>query len=155
VSARITGEPVPDSGVWSSAPRTGWLQSGTQKTDKTSEGAFNMECHPITAVVLSCGDCGVFRVADDYDSAQARGTAHVALTGHRRLRYSLVDAPDRITVAQACEAWSQKLVTVYADDALTTERPDSAADPALLIDSPDRPIVSSSLIETAVPVTGN
>ena len=75
-----------------------------------------MECHPTTTVVLSCGDCGLFRVADDYPSAEARAKAHMALTGHSRLRYSLVDAPVRIKVAQAFDAWSQKLVTGYADD---------------------------------------
>lgn len=105
-----------------------------------------MKRHPTTAVVLSCGDCGLFRVADDYASARARGKAHAALTGHGRLHYSLVDAPDRIKVAQAFEALSQKLVTGYAEDGLTAESPDLAADPLLThhIDSHDRSLVSSS-----------
>jgi hypothetical protein len=107
-----------------------------------------MKRHPTTAVVLSCGECGLFRVADDYASARARGKAHAALTDHGRLHYSLVDAPDRIKVAQAFEALSQKLVTGYADDSLTTERPGSPVDPAHIhpIDSHDCPIVTSSPI---------
>lgn len=107
-----------------------------------------MDRHPTTAVVLSCGDCGLLRVADEYASAQARGQAHAALTGHRRLHYALVDAPDRIKVAQAFEAWSEKLVTGYTEDSLTSDSPNSATASSLTdpIDSHDHPIVSSSPI---------
>ena len=69
-----------------------------------------MKRHPITAILVSCGDCGLFRVADDYPSGQARGQAHTAVTGHRQVHCALIDPPERIKVAQAFEAWSEQLV---------------------------------------------
>ena len=59
---------------------------------------------------MLCGDCGLFRVADDYPSGQARGQAHTAVTGHRQVHCALIDPPERIKVAQAFEAWSEQLV---------------------------------------------
>lgn len=57
-----------------------------------------MERHPRTAVIISCGECGFMRIADDYASAEARATAHSAVTNHTRVKWKLTEAPDRIKV---------------------------------------------------------
>ncbi len=76
-----------------------------------------MERRPSTAVVLSCAVCGLVRVADDYSAAHARGKAHTSLSGHQRLTYSLIEAPERLKFAQAVEKLSQKTVQGYVEDA--------------------------------------
>ncbi len=55
-----------------------------------------MERHPITAILLTCSTCGLVRMADDYGSAHARGNAHVRLSGHPTIKYSQIEAPERI-----------------------------------------------------------
>jgi len=39
-------------------------------------------------------------MADDYGSAHARGDAHTRLSGHPKIEYSQIVAPDRIKGAQ-------------------------------------------------------
>ena len=55
-----------------------------------------MEHHPITAVLLCCKTCGLVRVSDNYSAAYARGKAHTGLSGHLTIKYSLIEAPDRL-----------------------------------------------------------
>ena len=55
-----------------------------------------MERHPVTAILLTCSTCGLVRMADDYGSAHARGDAHVRLSGHPKIQYTLIDAPERM-----------------------------------------------------------
>ena len=55
-----------------------------------------MERHPITAILLTCSTCGLVRMADDYGSAHARGNAHIRLSGHPKIQYSQIEAPERI-----------------------------------------------------------
>lgn len=93
-----------------------------------------MEDDPTAAVLVSCGDCGLVRVAGDYASGQARGQAHRAVTGHRQVHYALIDAPEGIKVAQAFEAWSEKLVRDDIDESvsrLTSSGPPAAAQSTL------------------------
>ena len=59
-----------------------------------------MTHHPTTAVLITCPTCGLVRIADDYDSARARGKAHTSLSGHPKVGYSQIVAPDTIKVAQ-------------------------------------------------------
>jgi hypothetical protein len=56
----------------------------------------NMERHPITAILLTCSTCGLVRMADDYGSAHARGNAHIRLSGHSKITYRQIEAPERI-----------------------------------------------------------
>ena len=68
-----------------------------------------MERHPITAILLTCSTCGLVRMADDYGSAHARGNAHIRMSGHPKIQYSQIEAPERIKAAQmeakACCGW--------------------------------------------------
>ena len=75
-----------------------------------------MEHHPITAVLLCCKTCGLVRVSDNYSAAHARGKAHTNLSGHPTIKYSLIEAPDRLKEAQAGETESKKTVTGYVED---------------------------------------
>ena len=59
-----------------------------------------MERHPITAILLTCSTCGLVRMADDYGSAHARGNAHIRMSGHPKIQYSQIEAPERIKAAQ-------------------------------------------------------
>ena len=47
-----------------------------------------MKRHPTTAILITCPTCGLVRMADDYASAQARGKAHISLSGHPKVEYS-------------------------------------------------------------------
>jgi hypothetical protein len=49
-----------------------------------------------TAVLLSCNACGLVRVCDDYTDAHERGKAHTSLSGHHAIKYSLIEAPERL-----------------------------------------------------------
>jgi hypothetical protein len=49
-----------------------------------------------TAVLLSCNACGLVRVRDDYTDAHERGKAHTRLSGHHAIKYSLIEAPERL-----------------------------------------------------------
>ncbi|MDQ6733281.1 MAG: hypothetical protein M3Z35_04060 [Nitrospirota bacterium] len=55
------------------------------------------------------------RISDDYGAAEARGKAHTSLSGHEDIKYSLIDAPDRLREAQAFEQESKKAVTGYVE----------------------------------------
>jgi hypothetical protein len=85
-----------------------------------------MKCHEVsqgalttTAVLLSCGHCSLVRVSDDYSAAHARGKAHTSLSGHHGLTYTLIDAPERIKLAQRVEQQSRKAVKRYIEDVCT------------------------------------
>ena len=58
-----------------------------------------MERHPATAILLTCSTCGLVRMADDYGSAHARGNAHIRLSGHPHIKYSQIEAPERMNGA--------------------------------------------------------
>lgn len=73
-----------------------------------------MECHPITAILLTCSTCGLIRMADDYSSAHARGNAHIQLSGHPKIRYSQIEAPDRIKDARMEAKASMERMAVEA-----------------------------------------
>ena len=75
----------------------------------------DMEHHPITAVLLCCKTCGLLRVSDNYTAAHARGKAHTGLSGHLTIKYSLIEAPDRLREAQAGETESKKTVKGYVE----------------------------------------
>jgi len=77
-----------------------------------------MERRPIPVIVLCCKTCGLVRIADDYTAAQARATAHTHLSGHRGLEYTVVEAPERLKLAQAFEQRSRKAVTGYVEDSV-------------------------------------
>lgn len=76
----------------------------------------DMENHPVTAVLLFCKACGLTRVSDNYAAAHARGRAHTSLSGHPSIRYSLIEAPERLREAQACEKDSTKAVEGYVEE---------------------------------------
>jgi hypothetical protein len=85
-----------------------------------------MKCHEAsqvasttTAVLLSCGHCSLVRVSDDYSAAHARWKAHTSLSGHHGLTYTLIDAPERIRLAQRVEQRSRKTVKGYIKDVCT------------------------------------
>ena len=75
-----------------------------------------MERCPIPAIVLFCNTCGLLRIADDYTAAHARATAHTHLSGHHGLQYTVVEAPERLRLAQAFEQRSRKTVMGYVED---------------------------------------
>jgi hypothetical protein len=75
-----------------------------------------MERHPVTAVLLCCQACGLLRVSEDYAGAHATGKAHSSLSGHSNIHYSLIEAPDRLRVIQACEQESTKPVKGYVKE---------------------------------------
>ena len=77
-----------------------------------------MERHPIPAVVVSCPSCGLIRIADDYAAAHARASAHVHLSGHHDVGYSVIDTLQRLKFAQACEQRSEKAVKGYLYDGI-------------------------------------
>ena len=77
-----------------------------------------MERHPIPAIVLHCSTCGLVRIADDYTAAHARATAHTHLSGHHSLEYSVIEAPERLRLAQAFEQRSRKAVRGYVEDGI-------------------------------------
>jgi hypothetical protein len=52
--------------------------------------------------------CGLLRVSDHYAAAHAMGKAHTSLSGHENIKYSLVQAPDRLRDVQAVEPESEK-----------------------------------------------
>ena len=68
------------------------------------------------AVVLCCTTCGLVRVCDGHSAAHARANAHTSLTAHYALTYSVIDAPERLQLAQACEERSKKAVKGYVED---------------------------------------
>jgi len=49
-----------------------------------------------TAVLLSCNACGLVRVCDDYTTAHEKGKTHTRLSGHHGIKYSLIEAPERL-----------------------------------------------------------
>jgi hypothetical protein len=73
-----------------------------------------MERHPVTAVLLTCSTCDLVRMADDYGSAHARGNAHVRLSGHPKIQYTLIEAPDRIRDARLEAKTSTETMAVHA-----------------------------------------
>jgi hypothetical protein len=75
-----------------------------------------MERHPTTAVLLCCKACGLIRVLENYAAAHARGKAHTSLSGHPHIKYSLIQAPDRLKDVQAHEKDSTKRVKGYVED---------------------------------------
>jgi hypothetical protein len=75
-----------------------------------------MERSPISAVVLSCTTCGFIRIADDHSAAHARAAAHMHLSGHQGMEYSIIESPDRLMLAQAFEQRSRKTVIGYVQD---------------------------------------
>jgi len=77
-----------------------------------------MERHPIPAIVVSCSTCGLIRIADDYAAAHARASAHVHLSGHHDVEYSIIDTPDRLKLAEACQERSETAVKGYLYDAI-------------------------------------
>lgn len=78
-----------------------------------------MERHPIPAIVLCCDTCGLVRIADDFAAAHARAAAHRHLSGHVRLEYCVVEAPERLRLAQAFEQRSTKTILGYIKDGVT------------------------------------
>jgi hypothetical protein len=82
------------------------------KCPEASQGALNT-----TAVLLSCGHCSLVRVSDNYSAAHARGKAHTSLSGHHALTYTVIEAPERIRLAQRVEKGSRKTVKGYVEDA--------------------------------------
>jgi len=60
-----------------------------------------MERHLTTIILISCPTCRLIRMADNYASAHARGNAHIGFSGHPKIDYSQIDAPDRIKGAVA------------------------------------------------------
>ena len=77
-----------------------------------------MERHPIPAIVVSCTTCGLIRIADGYTGAHARASAHVHLSGDHALEYSVIDTPERLKLAQACEERSRTAVKGYVHDTI-------------------------------------
>jgi hypothetical protein len=77
------------------------------------------EAPSTTAVPLSCSNCGLVRVSDDYPTAHARGKAHTSLSGHHALTYTLIEAPERIRLAHRVEQQSRKAVKGYVEDVCT------------------------------------
>jgi len=75
-----------------------------------------MELHSITAVLLCCKACGLLRISDDYATAHARGKAHTTLSGHHTIKYSLIEAPDRLREPQA-GAWKARKRSRGIEDA--------------------------------------
>jgi hypothetical protein len=73
-----------------------------------------MERHPVTAILLTCSTCGLVRMADDYGSAHARGNAHVRLSGHPKIQYSQIEAPERIRGARLEAKASMETMAVQA-----------------------------------------
>ena len=73
-----------------------------------------MKRHPTTAILITCPTCGLVRMADDYASAQARGKAHITLSGHPKVEYSQIVAPDRIKGAQAEARASMEIMAIQA-----------------------------------------
>lgn len=73
-----------------------------------------MERHPITAILLTCSTCGLVRMADDYGSAHARGNAHIRLSGHPKITYSQIEAPERIKSALIEAKASMETMAVQA-----------------------------------------
>jgi hypothetical protein len=59
------------------------------------------------------------RVSDNYAAAHARGKAHTSLSGHPSIKYSLIEGPERLRAAQACENLSTKAGKGYVVDAAT------------------------------------
>jgi hypothetical protein len=55
------------------------------------------------------------RISDHYGAAQARGKAHTSLSGHENIKYSLIEAPDRLREAQAYERESKKALPGYVE----------------------------------------
>ena len=80
-----------------------------------------MERHPIPAIVLYCDTCGLVRIADDYAAAHARASAHRSLSGHIRLEYCVVEAPERLRLAQVFEQRSTKTIEGYVEDGVTDD----------------------------------
>jgi len=68
-----------------------------------------MERHLVTAVLLTCSTCGLVRMADDYGSAHARGNVHARLSGHAKIEYSQIEAPERIKGALIEAAASNRM----------------------------------------------
>ena len=77
-----------------------------------------MERRPAPAIVLSCTTCGFIRIADDPTAARARASAHMHLSGHLGMEYSIVDSPDHLRLAQAFDQRSRKTVTGYVQDSV-------------------------------------
>jgi hypothetical protein len=71
---------------------------------------------PSPPVVLFCTTCGFIRLADDHTAAHARAAAHMHLSGHQGIEYSIIESPDRLMLAQAFEQRSRKTVTGYVQD---------------------------------------
>jgi len=80
-----------------------------------------MERHPIPAIVLCCETCGLVRIADDYAAACARASAHRHLSGHIRLEYCVVEAPEQLRLAQAFEQRSTRTILGYVKDGVTDD----------------------------------
>ena len=68
------------------------------------------------AVVLCCTTCGLVRVCYGHSAAHARGRAHTSLNANHALTYSVIDAPERLPLAQAFEEESKKAVKGYVED---------------------------------------
>ena len=73
-----------------------------------------MKRHPTTAILITCPTCGLVRMADDYASAHARGKAHISLSGHPKVEYSQIVAPERIKGAQVEARASMESMAVQA-----------------------------------------
>ncbi len=58
---------------------------------------------PATAVLICCTACDLVRIADDYTAAHARGQTHTKFSGHLRLTYAPIRAPERLRLAAALE----------------------------------------------------
>jgi hypothetical protein len=68
------------------------------------------------AVVLCCTTCGLVRICDGHSAARARGKAHTSLNANHAVTYSVIDAPERLQLAQAFEEQSRKAVKGYVED---------------------------------------
>jgi hypothetical protein len=53
-------------------------------------------------------------MADDYGSAHARGNAHIRLSGHPNIKYSQIEAPERIKGALMKAKASMEMMAVEA-----------------------------------------
>ena len=79
-----------------------------------------MERHPIPTIVLHCDTCGLVRIADGHAAAQERASAHRHLSGHTRLEYCVIEAPERMRLAEAFER-STRNISGYAKDRVTDD----------------------------------
>jgi hypothetical protein len=86
-----------------------------------------MERHPVTAILITCSSCDLVRMADDYGSAHARGNAHIRLSGHSTIKYSQVEAPERIKGALMAAKGSWETMTTRAG--VTSPTVEASAEP--------------------------